>query len=161
MTTETDALTVREALDRMDEGWNDFGARMHAMPNEQLEERLGDGAWTRKQMLAHIATWHDLTGDRLARFIDTGEPPGLDEDEDAINARAARGATGRTTGEIVQGVDDSYRRLHRQVSRLTDAQLVDHDGFAAAIIAGNSYGHYREHLADLGGVVGRAPGGAG
>ena len=60
-------------------------------------------------------------------------------------------AAQRTTGEIIQGVEDSYRRLHRQVSRLTDAQLVDHDGFAAAIIAGNSYGHYREHLPDIGG----------
>lgn len=150
MTTETDALTVREVLSSMDAGWTAFSASVKSMPNEQLEERLGEGAWTRKQMLAHIGTWHDLTGDRLGRFMELGEPPDLDEDEDAINARAARAATGRTTGEIVQGVEDSYRRLHRQVSRLTDEQLVDHDGFAAAIIAGNSYGHYREHLADLG-----------
>ena len=64
-------------------------------------------------------TWHELTVDRLGRFMDSGEPPDLDEHEDAINARAARAATGRTTGEIVQGVEDSYRRLHRQVARLT------------------------------------------
>ena len=151
MTTETDALTVSEALARMDAGWTEFSGTMKSMPNEQLEERLGDGAWTRKQMLAHIATWHDMTIDRLGRFMDSGEPVDFDEHEDAINARAARAATGRTTGEIIQGVEDSYRRLHRQVSRLTDEQLVDHDGFAAAIIAGNSYGHYRQHLADIGG----------
>lgn len=151
MTTETDALTVSEALARMDAGWTDFSGMMKSMPNEQLEERLGDGAWTRKQMLAHIATWHDMTGDRLGRFMESGEPVDFEGHEDAINARAARAATGRTTGEIVQGVEDSYRRLHRQVSRLTDDQLVDHDGFAAAIIAGNSYGHYRQHLADIGG----------
>lgn len=151
MTTETDALTVREALARMDAGWTAFSGTMKSMPNEQLEERLGDDAWTRKQMLAHISTWHDMTVDRLGRFMDSGEPVDFDEHEDAINARAARAATGRTTGEIIQGVEDSYRRLHRQVSRLSDAQLVDHDGFAAAIIAGNSYGHYRQHLADLGG----------
>ena len=157
MTTETDALTVREALSRMDAGWAEFSGMMKSMPNEQLEERLGDDAWTRKQMLAHISTWHDMTVDRLGRFMDSGEPSDLDEHEDAINARAARAATGRTTGEIVQGVEDSYRRLHRQVSRLTDAQLVDHDGFATAIIAGNSYGHYRLHLADIGGPADRDP----
>lgn len=160
MTTETDALTVSEALARMDAGWAAFSGTMKSMPNEQLEERLGDGAWTRKQMVAHIATWHDMTGDRLGRFMDSGEPVDFDGHEDAINARAARAATGRTTGEIIQGVEDSYRRLHRQVSRLTDEQLVDHDGFAAAIIAGNSYGHYREHLADLGVTVDRAADGA-
>ena len=80
----------------------------------------------------------------------SGEPPDLDEHEDVINARAARAAVGRTSGEVVQAMQDSYGRLRREVARLTDAQLADHDGFAASIIAGNSYGHYREHLADLG-----------
>jgi hypothetical protein len=150
MATGTDELTVRDVLARMDEGWNDFRGYVHAMPGEELEVRLGEGAWTRKQMLAHISTWHELTVERLSGLVASGEPPGLDEDEDVINARSARAAVGRTSGEVVQAMQDSYGRLRREVARLTDAQLADHDGFAAAIIAGNSYGHYREHLADLG-----------
>jgi hypothetical protein len=141
--------TVSELLSRMDAGWTEFRGKFQAMPNELLEEKLGNGAWTRKQMLAHIGTWHDMTVDRLARFMDSGEPPGLDGQEDEINARAARGATGRTTGEIVQGVEDSYRKLHRQVARLTDQQLAANDGWALAIVVGNSFGHYAEHAADL------------
>jgi uncharacterized damage-inducible protein DinB len=150
MTTGTDELTVREVLARMDDGWNDFQAHVHALPGEKLEARLGEGAWTRKQMLAHIGTWHELTVERLSGLVASGEPPDLDEHEDVINARSARAAVGRTSGEVVQAMQDSYGRLRREVARLTDAQLVDHDGFAAAIIAGNSYGHYLEHLADLG-----------
>jgi hypothetical protein len=150
MTTGTDELTVREVLARMDDGWHDFQARVHALPGEKLEIRLGEGAWTRKQMLAHISTWLELTVERLTGLVASGEPPGLDEPEDAINARAARAAVGRTSGEVVQAMQDSYGRLRREVARLTDAQLADHDGFAASIIAGNSYGHYQEHLADLG-----------
>ena len=141
--------TVAELLSRMDAGWTEFRGRMQAMPNERLEEHLGQGAWTRKQMLAHISTWHDLTIDRLGRYMDSGEPPGLDEHEDEINARAARAATGRTTGEIVQGVEDSYRRLHRQVARLTDEQLEAHEWFALSIVVGNTFGHYEQHAADL------------
>jgi hypothetical protein len=141
--------TVTELVSRMDAGWTEFRDRMQAMPNELLEEKLGAGAWTRKQMLAHISTWHDLTVDRLGRFMESGEPSRLDEHEDEINARAARAATGRTTGEIVQGVEDSYRRLHRQVARLTDEQLAFDDWWALSIINGNSYGHYAEHATDL------------
>lgn len=141
--------SVSELLSKMDAGWTEFRGRMQAMPNEQLEEHLGTGAWTRKQMLAHIATWHDLTIDRLSRFMDTGEPPALDDHEDEINARAARAAIGRTTGEIVQGVEDSYRRLHRQVARLTDEQLAFNEWWALSIVVGNSFGHYEEHARDL------------
>ena len=149
MTTGTE-MTVRDILDRMDEGWNEFQQHVHRMPGEELEARLGEGAWTRKQMLGHISTWHELTVERLAGLISSGEPPAFDEDEDAVNARAARAAEGRTSGEVVQSMHDSFGRLRREVARLSDEQLLDHDGFAAAVIAGNSFGHYRQHLADLG-----------
>jgi len=149
MSTTTDEPTVREALDRMDRGWAEFRRRVHDLPGEQLGVRLGEGAWTRKQMLGHISTWHDLTVDRLSRFAESDEPNGTEEHEDVINARAAHAAEGRTTGEILMNLDDSFRRLRREVSRLSDAQLVAHDNWAVAIIAGNSFGHYADHVADL------------
>jgi hypothetical protein len=147
----TEQPAVQNILGRMDERWGDFSKRVHAMRGEHFSTRIGEGAWNRKQMLGHITTWHEITIDRLMRFAESGEPNGTDEDEDVINARAARGAEGRTTGEVVQSMEDSYRRLRREVARLTDAQLAAHDSWAAAIIAGNSYGHYEEHLPDLAG----------
>lgn len=141
--------TVRELLERMDAGWAGFREQLHAIPNELLELHIEDGGWTRKQMLAHIATWHDLTSDRLNRFRDSGEPPDFDEHEDVVNARAARAATGRTTGEILQSLDDSFRRLRREVGQLTDEQIETHDWWAVAIVRGNSFGHYEQHLPDL------------
>jgi hypothetical protein len=141
--------TVRQVLERMDEGWAAFHGRVSAIPLERLADSLGAGGWSRKQMLAHVVTWHDLTVDRLARFAESGEPQGLDGESDAINARAARAAEGRTTGEILLGLQESFRRLRRAVARLSDGQLYVHDGWAAAVIAGNSYDHYAEHRADL------------
>ena len=149
MSTTTDQPTIREALERMDRGWSEFRRRVNELPRERLERRLGEGAWTRKQMLGHIGTWHDLTVDRLSRFAESGEPNDTEEHEDVINARAAHAAGGRTTGELLLNLDDSFRKLRREVSRLTDAQLTAHDNWAIAIIAGNSFGHYENHLADL------------
>jgi hypothetical protein len=142
---------VRNTLRRMDEGWAAFSERAGALRGEQLTTRIGDGAWTRKQMLAHVTTWHDLTTDRLLRFVESGEPVGLpgDEGEDSINARASRASDGRTTGEVVMSTSDSHRRLRRTVASLSDEQLAAHDGWAAAVIAGNSFEHYEQHLPDL------------
>ncbi len=142
---------VAETLARMDEGWSAFRRRVHALPSQLLEGRLGAGSWTRKQMLAHVSTWHERTVEALGILAETGEVPGEPEPTDAINARAARAAVGRTTGEVVFTLDDSYRLVHRAVARLTDDQLLAHDGWASAMIAGNTYGHYEEHLADLAG----------
>jgi hypothetical protein len=144
-----DPTTVHDTLARMDEGWSAFHDKVTSLPTERLELRVGEGQWTRKQMLAHITTWHDLTVERLGRFAESGAPAELDEEADPINARSARAAEGRTTGEVLLAMSDSFRRLRREVSNLTDEQLVAADGWAAGKIAGNSYEHYLEHLADL------------
>lgn len=149
MDTTSGQPTVAETLARMDDGWAEFRQRVHSIPSQLLEAHIDTGSWTRKQMLAHVATWHELTVERLSGLMETGEPQGAPDDEDHINARAARAAVGRTTGEILLDIEHTYRQLRRKVERLTDAQLAAHDSWAAAVIVGNSYGHYREHLADF------------
>jgi DinB superfamily len=149
MTTAADQPLLRRTLARMDEAWEVFRRRATAVSTQQLEVRTIEGGWTRKQMLSHIVTWHELTVERLARLRETGERSELPETTDAINARASRSADGRSTGEVVFGLDDSYRRLRREVSRLTDEHLAAHDGWGAGIIAANTFEHYAEHLRDL------------
>jgi hypothetical protein len=140
--------SVASTLERVDRAWHDFHAAITGFPAERMNERLG-GGWTRKQMLAHIAAWHDLTSDRLAAFMKDGEVQALADHENLVNARVARKAEGRTMGEIFDALQTSFRRLRRQVSHLTDQQLAAHDGWPAAIVAGNTYEHYDEHLPDL------------
>jgi len=149
MDVVTDQPTVKEVLARLDAGWAVFSSAVHAMPAERLEQRLGEDAWTRKQMLAHVAMWHDLTIDRLAAQAESGRPPEIEEDEDGVNARAARGAVGRTTGEVILALDESFRRLRREIARTTNEQLAANDSWAASVIAANTWRHYGEHLADV------------
>ena len=141
--------TIRETLRRVDQAWLAFRGAALRFPQERLDERLGEDAWTRKQMLEHIAAWHDLTANRLIKLINTGEMQPLDRDTDQFNAAIARQAIGKTSGEVVEDLDATFNRLRRQLARLTDAQLEAHDWFAAYVIAGNTYGHYEEHWADI------------
>ena len=43
----------------------------------------------------------------------------------------------------------TFNRLRRQLARLTDQQLVANDGWAAHVIAGDTYEHYEEHWPDV------------
>jgi DinB superfamily len=149
MDVVSDQPTVKEVLQQLDAGWAAFSGAVHRLPAERLEGRLGENAWTRKQMLAHIGMWHDLTIDRLAAQVETGKPVEAEEDEEGINARAARTAVGRTTGEVILALDESFRRLRREVARLTNDQLAADDSWAASVIAANTWRHYSEHLPDL------------
>jgi hypothetical protein len=150
--------TVHEIVELVDNGWRNFYGAATSFPSEHMDEHIGEG-WTRKQMLAHITAWHDLTNERLLRFLTTREATDLTQDEDVINARVARQAVGRTAGEVLKDMELSYNRLRRQVARLTDDQLMAHDGWAAHIVAGNTYEHYAEHADDVYQPPGQATGG--
>ena len=140
--------TANEIVDLIDRGWRDFHAAATSFPSEHMDEHIGEG-WTRKQMLAHITAWHDLTNERLLHLLATGEPGVLKQDTDTINARVARQAVGRTGGEVLKDMELSFNKLRRQVSRLSDEQLAAHEGWAAWVVAANTYEHYLEHADDV------------
>jgi hypothetical protein len=142
-------LTMREMFARVEPAFAQFRSAAYGYPAEHMNDRIGDEGWTRKQMLAHIAAWHDLTTDRLIKAGMTGQPVMLDREQEAINAAAARVAIGKTAGEVLKDVEATYARLRRQMLRMTDAELRLGDGWAAERIAGNTYLHYEEHLVDL------------
>jgi hypothetical protein len=142
-------LTMREMLARVDAAWGAFRALAIRFPAEHMDDHLFEDGWTRKQMLAHIAAWHDLTADRLVKLALTGKPAPLERDVDGVNALAARVAIGKTAGEVLEDVESTFNRLRRQMLRLNDAQLRMGQGWAAMIIAGNTYEHYAEHIAEL------------
>jgi hypothetical protein len=148
--------SINETLRLVDQAWAAFRAAVERFPSERMDERLTEKGWTRKQMLAHVAAWHDLTADRLVALVNTGHVAPFDQDTDAFNAAVARRAVGKTLGEILKDMDGTVTRLRRQMARLTDAQLAEDDWFAAFVIGGNTYGHYDEHRADL-----QASGGSG
>jgi hypothetical protein len=141
--------TVRETLQRIDQSWAAFRAAALRIPLRGLDERIGVDGWTRKQMLAHVAAWHDLTADRIVKLVNFGELEPLDRDTDHFNAAVARQAVGKTSGEVLKDLDATFNRMRRQVARMTDAQLESNDWFAAWVIGGNTYGHYAEHWADV------------
>ena len=150
MTDRPAPTTVAEVRRQADEGWSWFRAAVHGLTEDAWEDPVPSGGWTRRKMLNHIRVWHDLTAGRLRHFRETGERPPSPGDEDAINAAAAADADLRSRANILAGLDASYERLLEEISQLRDVELAAHEGWPVAVVAGNTWGHYEEHRADLG-----------
>jgi hypothetical protein len=142
-------MTLRQLLERIDAAFAEFRAAAYRYPAEHMTDRLTEDGWTRKQMLAHISAWHELTSDRLTKMALTGQPVPLDREVDSVNAGAARIAVGKSVGEVLKDTEMTMGRLRRQILRMTDEQVHAADDWAITMIASNTYGHYVDHMADL------------
>jgi hypothetical protein len=141
--------SVSELVAAADGGWLWFRAAVDALAEEDWEDPVPGGGWTRRKMLNHIRVWHEITARRLSQFLETGERPPSPGDEDAINAQAAADADIRSRKVILDGLDESFARLRFEIERLRDDQLTAHDGWPVVVVAGNTHGHYEEHRRDV------------
>jgi uncharacterized damage-inducible protein DinB len=138
-----------DLLERADTGWASFRAAVLAIPEDEWDDEVATGGWSLRKMLNHIRVWHEVTAERLSGYIKTGVRPPAVESEDDVNARAAADADLRTRSRILDDLDRSYADIRTQVERLTAQQLAAEEGWAAAVVAGNTFGHYDEHRPDL------------
>lgn len=133
----------------------------------ELVERISDerllepamGAWTGKDVLAHVAWWQDhsaqLTEDAHANRVPDDEThPGSTTDE--INEYVFRAHVDDTPGEVRAAFTQSFERLLAAIEPLTDADLFGSDrcpwldgGALSEMIIGDTSRHYWQHVANL------------
>jgi len=151
--------TASELVERVDEGWRRFREAARHVGRAGMSGRTG-GGWTFHDLFAHIAGWHDLTARRLAVLRTTGGLSGPG-DEDAVGIPAFANAdefnarlisSHRLVGPeaLIDELDTTFRSLRSELVQLSDAQIHADDGRVIAVVAGNTYGHYEEHAAELG-----------
>jgi hypothetical protein len=149
---ERDALLERIRIERarLDEA-------LSKLTDEQLLER-DDGAWTRKDHLAHLATWQRVA---LARVVGT-EPGDIadvvrgeytEDDIDPINERFFEAARDTPIEDVTLDFSGSYDAICEAVARLSDDDLArewlaghPERGTFAQTIEANTSEHYPEHL---------------
>lgn len=142
------APTAEGMRGRVADGWKHFRATVERVTGEGLERPTASG-WTRKQMLAHIGVWHLITAERLRRACEEGTNPPPPDDEDAVNADAATTASDLAASTVLRDLDASFETLWQELASLDDTMVQANDGWAEAIVMGNTSGHYAEHLGEL------------
>lgn len=150
---------AQRLIARIEEGWRPFRDAVRGLGRARFDERTSAG-WTYRDLVAHVAAWEDLSARRLRAFRETGDRTYPEEasDTDAFNARVV--GSHRLVGAeaLVDLLDTAHRRLLEEIARLDDEQM-DADvqatawgpqSWVVAVVAGNTFGHYREHAGELG-----------
>lgn len=154
MPDEHPVLTRAEMLARLDEGRR---ALLRAAERRGWDAVDANG-WTVKDHVAHLVAWQRrliawFADDAAGRTPVRPEPGFTFDDQDALNARDFERARDRTREEIASDFHEAHLAIVRIVEWLTDDDLADPDRFswlgfpASHVIAGNAFGHYREHIA--------------
>lgn len=155
----SDELTAVELLAKVDGAWKGFREAVRHVGRAKMDQPTGAG-WTYHDLVAHVAGWHDLTARRLRVFRTTGAFPGPG-DETAVGVPAFAGAdelnarlvsSHRLVGAeaLIDELDTTFRAVRQELALLTDEQIHANDDWVIAVIAGNTFDHYKEHAKELG-----------
>lgn len=164
--------TSGEMLDRVDRGWESLLAVVARADDERLS-RPGEGGWSAKDHLAHLAAWE---GSLLALLNGTSRAAGTGVDEglfeasgvDGVNQQIHERTRGLPPGQIVANLRQSHERLRARLATLTDDDLAkpyshyqphdppDNADPVVGWIAGDTWEHYEEHLATINALLATA-----
>ena len=136
--------------------WISFRLGLRSLGLPGLEDKTSTG-WTYKDLAAHAAAWEDRTVTRLRTLRESGKKPDGADDADEFNAAVVERTRGRDAREVSDELDASHARIVDEIGKLTPEQIHAHDDWAIAVIAGNTYGHYAEHLDEIFAAVPKRP----
>jgi hypothetical protein len=145
-----DAVPKRPAqlVEKMREGWRPMRRAVSRVGLAPLSEMTPAG-WTAKAMLAHLAYWMEVLPDELAVRLEGRRTSGVDFE--AQNKKQADESAGLSAHETVARLDAAYQK----VVEVTSALPADRDihFMAIRLIAGETYGHFLEHLYEIEALV--------
>lgn len=134
---------VAAVLQRIDDSWSAFLTSLDDLTEDQLLEPNAVGAWSLKALLGHIAFWDNLGRENAALAL-SGQAREFDDFE-ALNQANYAARQGRTLAEERAAMHQAHAAL---VADLEERAELDAAAINAAI-AGSTYEHYAEHLADV------------
>ena len=148
---QVERLRVDQAL------WRSLVA---AAPRERMEEPGTIGAWSFKEVAAHLAAWRN-TRIPMIQAVANGEPipatpwpSDMEGDYDAINAWFADRDRGRSLDDVLDDYDRSFDRMAAAIESLPEDVAEDPNGLpwtegTSAVDLDLTEHLHEEHLADI------------
>jgi hypothetical protein len=148
-------------IEPIERGWQDLARLVDSLGPDDLELK-GDGRWTVKDHLAHIAAWElSLLGLIEGEDMRTAMGvPGASHDLDALNEAIWLAHRHDSADDVLAFSRRSHEALMRRLGAMSDADLrrsYNHyqpndprdpgdDRPVVEWVAGDTYEHYAEHI---------------
>jgi len=124
---------------------------------QMVQEKTLYGTWAVKDLLAHLGYWEGRAAFIFDELLSGRPDPAYDPlDFDQRNAQVFAANHDRPLADVQRDEQQAYQRLLALVERASEDDLFNPQRFAwtrgrpyVEWIAGNSYGHYEEHLPAL------------
>ena len=137
----------RRLLKRLDNAWEAFNESYAGLSDVQLMEAGVTGAWSVRDILAHVTTWEEEALTHLPLILKGGTPPrysvrygGLD----AFNARMTEQKRSLSLSEVREQLAATHSRLIEFIQSAPEHQLIGDTRFRRRLRL-DTYGHYPIH----------------
>jgi hypothetical protein len=137
----------RQPLKRLDTAWEAFKQSYAGLPDAELLEPGVTGAWSIKDIIAHVTWWEEEALTHLPLILDGGRPPRYSVTYggiDAFNARMTEQRKDLPLAEVLRQRDDVHRRLVAFIESAPDNHATGDTRFRRRLRL-DTYGHYPKH----------------
>jgi hypothetical protein len=113
----------------------------------QLLEPGVAGAWSVRDILAHVTTWEEEALKHLPLILKGGKPPRYSVRYGGINAFNAQMTEQKRSlslPEVLRQLDETHRRLIELIQSAPDEQFIDETRFRHRLRL-DTYSHYPKH----------------
>jgi len=144
-------MDQRRLLERLEDAWVAFKASYDGLSEAQLLEPGVTGAWSVRDIIAHVTTWDAEALTHLPSILEGKRPPRYSMTYggiDAFNALMTKRKESLSLSEVLRQLDDTHRRLVGVIERAPADQLVRETRFRRRLRL-DTYGHYPNHAAAI------------
>jgi hypothetical protein len=156
-----DEMTKSVFLDKIATSYASWQALVERVPRAQMTEPGFAGAWSLKDVIAHIMVFERWTadhleasarGEALPEQVPWGPPDGNTADVDAQNATFYRHFRETPLDDVLALAREHHQRLVAGIERLAESDMHDAEKYAWTrgqpvwqAIRGDSFKHYDDH----------------
>jgi hypothetical protein len=140
-------VTRRRLLKRLDTAWRDFKASYAGLSEAQLMETGVSGAWSVRDIIAHVTTWEQEALKHLPAILEGRRPPRYSVTYggiDAFNAQTTRLKADLSLFEVFRQLDDVHQRIIDVIEHAPESHLIGAARFRRRLRL-DTYAHYPKH----------------
>jgi hypothetical protein len=137
----------RQLLTRLDKAWRAFKDSYADLPEVQLMEPGVTGAWSIRDIVAHVTTWEEEALEHLPSILECESPPRYSVTYggiDAFNALMTKKKEGLSLPEVFRQQEEIHRRVIDAIERAPENQLIHETRFRRRLRL-DTYNHYPKH----------------
>ena len=138
-------------MKRLQQAWAAFQESYAGLSDAELMEPGVTGAWSVRDIIAHVTWWEEEALTHLPLILAGGKPPRYSVTHggiDAFNARMTEQRKHVSLAQVLEQQDEVHRRLVALVAGVPDEKATGETRFRRRLRL-DTYGHYPKHAAAI------------